>query len=193
MSTQGGTFTMNETLKNINERYTCRDFKDTPVSQQQLDELVKAALSSPSAMNLQPWHVIFVTDKAIVDELDKEGMDILSAAEDKSMYERMMSRGGKMFYNAPCLAIVLSDGTKWGTLDSGILCQNLVLAAESMGLGTCIVGMAGISLNGPKAEEYAKRFNFPEGHSFAIGVLVGEINSGKEPHEHDLSKVSFVT
>jgi len=183
---------MNETLKNINERYTCRDFKDTPVSQQQIDELVKAALSSPSAMNLQPWHVVFITDKTIVDELDKDGMDLLSVAEDKSMHERMMSRGGKLFYNAPCLAVVLSDGTKWGTLDCGILCQNLVLAAESMGLGTCIVGMAGIPLGGPKAEEYAKRFNFPEGHSFAIGVLVGVINSGKEPHEHDMSKVSFV-
>ena len=97
-----------------------------------------------------------------------------------------------MFYNAPCLAIVLSDGSKWGTLDSGILCQNIVLAAESMGLGTCIVGVAGIPLSGPKAEEYAKRLNFPKDHSFAIGVLVGVINSGKEPHEHDLSKVSFV-
>ena len=183
---------MNETLKNINARYTCRDFKDTPISQQQQGELVKAALSSPSARNLQPWHVVFVTDKAIVDELDNEGMEILANAEDKSMYDRMMSRGGKMFYNAPCLAIVLSDGTKWGTLDSGILCQNIVLAAESMGLGTCIVGMAGIALGGPKAEEYAKRLNFPKDHSFAIGVLFGEINSGKEPHEHDLSKVSFV-
>jgi len=183
---------MNETLKNINERYTCRDFKDTPISQQQLDELVKAALSSPSARNLQPWHVVFITDKAIVDELDKEGMDVLSGEEDKSMYELLVSRGGKMFYNAPCLAIVLSDGSKWGTLDSGILCQNIVLAAESMGLGTCIVGMAGISLNGPKAEEYAKRFNFPKDHTFAIGVLFGEINSGKEPHEHEMSKVSFI-
>jgi len=97
-----------------------------------------------------------------------------------------------MFYNAPCLMIVLSDGSKWGTLDCGILCQNVVIAAESMGLGSCIVGMAGISLYGPKAAEYAKQFGFPEGHEFAIGILVGEINSGKEPHEHDRSKVSYV-
>ncbi|MCL2628503.1 MAG: nitroreductase [Oscillospiraceae bacterium] len=183
---------MNETLRNINERYTCRDFKGTAISQEKLDEIVKAALSAPSAMNLQPWHIVMVTDKAIVDELDKEGMSIISTFEDKSMYERMMSRGGKLFYNAPCLAIVLSDGSQWGTLDSGILCQNIVIAAQSLGLGTCIVGMAGIPLGGPKAEEYKKRLSFPEGYTFAIGVLIGEINSGKEPHEHDKSKVSFV-
>ena len=181
----------NETLKNISARFTCRDFKDTPVGDQQLDELVKAALASPSAMNLQPWHVVFVTDKAVIDELDEEGMSILSNSEDQSMYERMMSRGGKLFYNAPCLAIVLSDDSKWGTLDSGILCQNVVIAAESMGLGTCIVGMAGVPLNGPNAAVFAKRFNFPKGSTFEIGILIGEINSGKEPHEHDMSKVSF--
>ena len=183
---------MNETLSNINKRYTCRDFKDTAVNKEQLDEIVKAALSSPSAMNLQPWHIIMVTDKKVVDELDCEGMNILSTHEDQSMYQRMMSRGGKLFYNAPCLAIVLSDGSQWGTLDCGILCQNIVLAAQSLGLGTCIVGMARIPLEGPKADEYKKRLSFPEGYSFAIGVLIGEINSGKEPHEHNPSKVSFL-
>ena len=183
---------MTETLKNIAERYTCRDFKETPLTEQQIEELVKAALSAPSARNLQPWHVIVVTDKALIDELDEEGMNILKASEDKAMYDVFISRGGKMFYNAPCLFLVLSDGSKWGTLDSGILCQNVVLAAESLGLGTCIVGMAGVPINGPKAEEYQKRLGFPEGHTFAIGVLVGEIISGKEPHEHERSKISYI-
>ena len=183
---------MNEALKNIAERFSCRDFKETPLSERQIEELVKAALSAPSARNLQPWHVIVVTDKALVDELDAEGMSILSTYEDKAMYDIFMDRGGKMFYNAPCLFLVLSDGSKWGTLDSGILCQNVVLAAESLGLGTCIVGMAEIPLYGPKAEEYQKRLGFPEGHTFAIGIIVGEIKSGKEPHEHDRSKISYI-
>jgi len=183
---------MNETIKHITERYTCRDFKDTPLTQQQVDALVKSALAAPSAMNRQPWHVIMVTDKALVDELDAEGMSILSAAEDKSAYDRMMSRGGKLFYNAPAIALVLSDGSDWGTLDCGILCQNIVIAAQSLGLGSCIVGMAGVPLGGPKSDEYKKRLAFPEGHVFAIGVLLGEINSGKDPHELDLTKASYI-
>jgi len=183
---------MTETLKNIYERYTCRDFKETPITDQNIEYLVKAALSSPSAKNIQPWHVIIVTDRVLIDELDVEGMSILGAAEDKSTYERMMSRGGTLFYNAPCLALILSDGSKWGTLDCGILCQNMVIAAESLGLGTCIVGMAGVPINGPKAKEYQKRLGFPEGYTFEIGVLVGEIISGKEPHEHERGKISYI-
>jgi len=184
---------MNETLKNINDRYTCRDFKDGALSDEQIEELVKAALSAPSAMNMQPWHVIAVTDKTLIDEMDTEGMNILAEAEDKAGYERMMARGGKLFYNAPCMFVILSDGSNWGTFDCGILCQNVVLAAESMKLGTCIVGMAGIPINGPKGDEYKKRLNFPAGHTFAVGVLVGKINTGKDPHEHDRSKISYIT
>jgi len=183
---------MNETLNIINERFTCRDFKDAPLRREHVDELVKAALAAPSAMNLQPWHVIMVTDKALIDELDAEGMAVTSTWEDQSTFERMKERGGKLFYNAPGLMIILSDGSTWGTLDSGILCQNVVIAAESLGLGTCIVGMAGVPLGGPKAEEYKKIFRFPEGYTFAIAILFGEINSGKPPHEHDLNKVSYI-
>jgi len=183
---------MNETLKNIAGRYSCRDFKDTPLSEEQIETLVSAALSAPSARNIQPWHVIVVTDKTLLEDLDAEGIELLSKSEDKAMYDVLMARGGTMFYNAPSLILVLSDGSRWGELDSGILCQNVVLAAESMGLGTCIVGLARIPINGPKSEEYARRLNIPDGYTFAIGVLVGEINSGKKPHEHDRSKVSYV-
>jgi nitroreductase len=103
-----------------------------------------------------------------------------------------MERGGKLLYNAPCLIVILSDGSKWGSLDSGILCQNVVLAAQSLGLGSCIVGMAGVPLGGPRGDEFKKRLSFPEGYEFAVGVLIGTVNSGKEPHELDMGKVTYV-
>ena len=183
---------MNETLKTIAERYSCRDFKDTPVTEEQIKLIVDAALAAPSAMNRQPWRLNIVMDKAIVDELNAEAFGILAADEDKTTYERIMSRGGKVYYDAPCLIYILADGSKWGMLDSGILCQNITLAAQSLGLATCIVGMAGIPLGGPRGEEYKKRFKFPEGYEFAVGVLVGVPNSGKEPHELEPCRVTYI-
>ena len=183
---------MNETLKTIAQRNSCRDFADTPLTQEQISAIADAALAAPSGMNRQPWHIVVIKDKAIVDELDAEGMNVLAAAEDKAGYERMMARGGKMLYNAPCLVIVLGDGSTWAPVDCGILCQNVTLAAHSLGLGTCIVGMAAVPLNGPKAEEFRKRFMFPEGYVFSIGVLVGTPVTGKEPHELDRSKITFI-
>ena len=66
---------MNETLKCIAERYSCRDFDGTPLTDAQVQALVEAALAAPSAMNRQPWHVIMITDKALIDEFDAAGMD----------------------------------------------------------------------------------------------------------------------
>jgi len=183
---------MNETLKNIAKRYSCRDFAETPLTDAQVKALVDAALAAPSAMNLQPWHIIVVRDKALVDELDAEGMNVLATEDDKSSYEKIMLRGGKLFYNAPFLMIILADGSKWGFLDSGILCQNVVLAAESLGLGSCIVGMARWPLGGPRGDEFKKRLQFPDGYEFAVGVLVGAALSGKEPHEPDFGKVTYI-
>jgi len=183
---------MNETLKTIAGRYSCRDFCDTPLEKEQIDALVEAALASPSAMNRQPWHIIVVTDKKLIDELDLEGMDILAAAEDKSGYERIMARGGKIFYNAPCMMVVASDGTHYSAMDCGILSQNVSLAAHSLGLGSVICGMAGIPLSGARGDEFKKRLKFPEGYGFGVAILVGAAKSGKEPHELDRTKVSYV-
>jgi len=183
---------MNETLKTIAQRNSCRDFKDTPLTDEQIAAITDAALAAPSGMNRQPWHVIFIKGKALVDELDAEGMSILAAAEDKAGYERMMSRGGKMLYNAPSLMLILSDGSTYATMDCGIMCQNVTLAAQSLGLSTCIVGMAGVPLNGPKGEELKKRLKFPDGYVFAIGVLIGTPNTGKEPHELDKGKITYI-
>ena len=183
---------MNEVLKAIASRNSCRDFADAPLTQEQIKAISDAALAAPSAMNRQPWHVIMITDKAIVDELNDEGMGILAANEDKTMYDRMMERGGKLFYNAPCLAVITNDGSHYGSLDSGILCQNITLAAHSLGLTTCVVGMARIPLEGPRGEEFKQRLKFPEGYVFGIGVLIGTENTGKEPHELDHGKITYI-
>ena len=183
---------MNETLKNIAERYSCRDFAQTPLTGVQIEAITNAALAAPSGMNLQPWHLIVIKDKALIDELDEEGIAILAAQEDRAAYERFMERGGKLFYNAPFMMLILSNGSRWAELDCGILCQNAILAAQSLGLASCIVGMAGIPLEGPRREEYAKRLKFPVGYKFAIGLIAGTANSGKAPHELDESKVTTV-
>jgi nitroreductase len=183
---------MNETLKTIAERYSCRDFTGKPLSDTDVKALVHAALASPSAMNRQPWQVIVITDKNFIDEIDAEGMRILAAADDKSTYERMMSRGGKLFYNAPCMIIAATDNSNLTAMDCGILSQNIALAAHSLGLGSVICGMAGIPLSGTRASEFKKRLKFPDAYDFGIAVLVGVAKSKKKPNELDMTKETYI-
>jgi len=183
---------MNEVLKTIAKRCSCRDFTGAAPTDEQINAIAEAALAAPSGMNRQPWHIIIVNNKGLIDELDVEAMAILAAAEDKSGYERIKSRGGKVYYNAPCMVLVTSDGSGFAPMDCGILSQNVALAAASLGLGSVICGMAGIPLSGPRGEELKKRLKFPDGYRFEISILVGAAKSVKEPHELDKGKVTYI-
>jgi len=181
---------MNEVLQTIRDRYSCRDFKSGALTAEQINQLVEAGLAAPSAMNLQPWHISVVTDKAFIEEMDAAAM----AEENKNepWYERIMGRGGKLFYNAPVMFFIAKNDSHWATHDVGIVCQNITLAAHSMGLASIIVAMARIPLSGSKGEDFIKRLKFPEGMEFCMSVCVGYANSGKAPHELDRSKVTYI-
>ena len=183
---------MNETVKSIMERFSCRGFTGNALSEDNIKTIVEAALAAPSAMNLMPWFVTVITDKAFIDELDAEGMSILAEGEDKSGYTRMMERGGKLFYNAPCMVVIAGDDSGSAALDCGILTQNIALAAHSLGLGNVICGMAGVPLTGRRAAEFKEKMAIPEKYNYTMSVLIGEPTVAKEPHELDFSKVSYV-
>ena len=183
---------MNEVLKAIFDRYSCRDFSPAPLTDDQVQTLAKAALAAPSAVNRQPWHIIAVTDKTLIDEYGDDAMSILKA-QGSEFYQRMLDRGGKVFYNAPCLIFIVVDATvDSAAVDCGIVTQNIALAAHSMGLGNVICGLAAGPLSGPRAQEWSKRLQIPEGYSFGMSVCIGMAQSGKEPHELDVNKLTFI-
>ncbi|MCL2099426.1 MAG: nitroreductase family protein [Oscillospiraceae bacterium] len=181
---------MNETLKTIAQRYSCRSYDGRMPEKSKLEAIAAAAVQSPSGMNRQPWQINVITNKAFIEEMDAEGMRILAESEDKTAYERFMNRGGKLYYNAPCMFLILK---KPGTdLDTGIVSENIALAASSLGLGNVICGMAGIAFGGPKGEDFKNRAGFTKDWEFGMSVLVGYENQPGASHEPDLSKIKFI-
>lgn len=181
---------MNETLKTIATRYSCRNYTGERIEKEKIDAISLAAVQSPSGMNMQPWEIIVVQDKELLDEMDASVMDMLSKQEDKSFYERIMGRGGKIFYNAPCMYIIAMKNN--AALDCGIVSENIALAASSLGLGNVICGLARFIFDTDKGAEYKAKL-IPEGYDFGMSVLVGYAteNVGKQ-HEADMSKVKYI-
>lgn len=181
---------MNETLQTIKNRYSCRSYTGEAITKEEMEAIALAAVQSPSGMNQQPWKIVVLRDKSLIEEMDADLMDFFSKQEDKSTYERMMSRGGKVFYNAPCAFIVAKkEGTD---LDCGIVSENIALAASSLGLGNVICGLMGLAFAVEKGEEYKAKL-IPEGYEFGVAVLVGyKADEGGKPHEVDMSKIVYV-
>ena len=186
---------MNETLKVIAERYTCRDYKSDVPPDEMLQAIAQAAIEAPSGMNRQAWRVIVVKDKDLMRDMEAEGMAYLKNMEDKSSYNRIMDRGGRLFYGAPCMIVVPIDPAQYGPalIDCGILCQNIALAATSLGIANTMCGFAGLAFaSGLRAGEFSQRLGFPEGYAFGCSVLLGYANTTKPPHAPDREKIIFI-
>ena len=66
---------MNETLQTIKNRYSCRSYTGEAITKEEMDAIALAAVQSPSGMNQQPWKIVVVRDKALIEEMDGAVMD----------------------------------------------------------------------------------------------------------------------
>ncbi len=117
-------------LENIHNRKSVRQYTSEPVSDEHIQTLLKAAMAAPSAVNYQPWRFVVVTERAQLDAM----AEILP-------YARMLRQ-------AP-LAVIVCGETLWfegkenmyWQQDCSAATQNLLLAAEALGLGAVWTGV----------------------------------------------------
>ena len=185
---------MNETLKCIQERFSCRDFTDQMPTDEQLHAIAQAAIQAPSGMNRQPCQVIVVKNKDLIAEMEEEGMKNI-IANDEVIYKRLMTRGGTLFYHATCLFIIgvdMRNPNGLEMIDLGILIENAALAATSLGLASVHCGMIRYVFNGEKGESFRKRISMPEGYECGIAVLFGYPREIKAPHVLNQDKITYI-
>lgn len=122
--------TADAVLENIHNRKSVRQFTSEPVSDEHIQTMLKAAMAAPSAVNYQPWRFVVVTERTELDAM----AGVLPYAQ--------------MLKQAP-LAIVVCGETTWfdgnenpyWQQDCSAATQNLLLAAEALGLGAVWTGV----------------------------------------------------
>ena len=62
----------NKTIKDILSRTSVRKYSDKKVNKSDIDTILKCAMSAPSAKNMQPWRIVVITDREILDAIAKE-------------------------------------------------------------------------------------------------------------------------
>jgi nitroreductase len=183
--------TTSTTLDVIARRYSCRAFADRALPSDVVEAVLTAGLHAPSANNRQPWRLIVIRDRELIDEIDAIGVANIKQA-DPAAYERTMGRGGHMLYGTPLMVVIAgpdADGVYTG-LDCGILASHLVLAAASLGVDSCIAGMPRVCFAGDDGAELARRIGMPDGYRFALSVLLGYAAGEPKPgHEIDPTKI----
>jgi nitroreductase len=122
----------NEVIKAMVERRSIREYKPDMVPQEKIDEIIKAGLYAASGMDFQPAIIIEVTDRKLRDRLSEMNREIGSFPE-----------GSDPFYGAPVVLIVLAEKDKPNRVyDGSLVIGNMMLAAHSLGLGSCWIHRA---------------------------------------------------
>ena len=114
-------------VKTIMERRSIRKYKPQPVEREKMQTIVECGVNAPNAMNRQPWEVRVVDNPDFINgvtELYKKEQP--KAAEDPNFKN--------MFRNAPTVVFIGRDVQSGSAeFDCGLLSENMMLAAQSMG------------------------------------------------------------
>lgn len=184
----------NETLTVIKARASCKAFTDALPEKEQLQAIAQAAIESPSATNKQPWQVIVVTDKGLIDEMEAEAVRMMGQLPAyKGFYDLVTSTGMKLFYNAPCMIVLPIDKSNpYAAYDCGIASQSICIAAQSLGVASHIVAINEVAFSGEKAAYFKEKLRFPEGYEFGLAVLLGKEAAAGTPHAPNPDRITYI-
>lgn len=123
---------MNEIIKAMEERRSIRKFKPDMPAKQDLEQIIEAGLYAANGMGQQATITIAVTNKELRDELSEINRKIGGWDE-----------GFDPFYGAPAILLVLANKERSTYVyDGSLVMGNMMLAAYSLGIGSCWIHRA---------------------------------------------------
>ena len=174
---------MNPVIENIMSRRSIRQYKPEPVKRETMDVILNCGINAPNGMNRQSWEV------RVIDKPEK-GAE-LKAARVKAHPQMKPEMVEGCFRNAPTLVFVGTDGSyDFATIDCGLLTENIVLSAWSLGVGSvCLGSPIRFIMESPEALEMLQ---FSEGFKPVICIGLGYPDEAPEAKPRDISKVKYV-
>jgi nitroreductase len=115
---------MTDTFSVIHARKSVRNFTGAPVSKADLDKIIKAGMAAPTAVNMQPWSFIVITEKKILDDLS-EGLP----------HAKMLTKAGAAIIVCTEPDKAYEKSKDMAIIDASLAGENILLAIEALGLG----------------------------------------------------------
>lgn len=164
---------------NIFKRRSVRTFKNQSISQQDIQYLCYAGLVAPSATNQQPWHIIAVTNKQLIEQLSTT-----------SPYGKFAAKAPLIIVVAKCIDTATLRAPGYVDIDCAIASENILLAAVDLGLGGTWIGTC------PQVERMQavdKVIKMPQGYSAFSLLAIGYPENEPMPHDNiDESKITTI-
>jgi len=165
----------NRVLEVIKQRRSIRKFKSNAISDEELFQIIETGNNAPSGHNEQPWHFTVVKKLEVINSLSQ---DIKKCCENFSEpFIQSMARNESfhVFYHAPTVIIVTAAPNGITKVeDYSAATQNILLAAESLNIGTCWIEFINLGFaDDAFREKYFLELRIPEGHEPMMAIAIG--------------------
>ncbi len=172
---------MNDTYRTLLARRTVRAFQPDKIPEAIMESLILAAKYSPTAMGLQDRHFTVVNNSGVMDH-------ILAAAVKNGA---SFLPGHTPFYHAPTVVVVSApEKSKYNRENVACAIENLLLAANALGLGSCYICSVLPGLQDPSIREELKiPANYVPYGCVSLGYSAAEAAEPKPRRTNDVTLI----
>lgn len=173
-------------IENIMARRSIRKYKPTPVGRDTMNIILECGINAPNGQNRQSWEVRVVDSPALMDEI-KEAM-----AQGHPDMEPKAVKG--CFRNAPVMVFIARDPSyDFSAYDCGLLAENMMLSAWSLGVGSICLGSPVRFLTDNEAcRPILEKLGFSAGYELCLCVGFGYADEAPAAKPRNPEKVKFV-
>ncbi len=177
----------NQVIETIMARRSVRKYLPRSVNRDTMQVILDCGINAPNGQNKQSWAIRVVDNPEFINGLT----EVYKKANPKVAEDPNFRN---MFRNAPTVVFIANDTAyDFSQVDCGLLGENMILSAWSMGIGSCCLGgPIRFMKTDPGAAEYLKRLNIPEGYELLYCIAFGYPDESPAAKPRDASKVMFV-
>ena len=173
-------------IENIMARRSIRKYKPTPVGRDTMNVILECGINAPNGQNRQSWEVRVVDSPALMDEI-KEAM-----AQGHPDMEPKAVKG--CFRNAPVMVFIARDPSyDFSAYDCGLLAENMMLSAWSLGVGSiCLGSPVRFLTDNDACRPVLEKLGFSAGYELCLCVGFGYADAAPAAKQRTPEKVKFV-
>ena len=176
----------NAVVETIMSRRSIRNYKQIPVGRDTLNAIMECGINAPNGQNKQSWEVRVVDNPELIAEMSKAMGD--AHPDIPGGFAKDCFRG------APVMTFIARDlSYDFSAYDCGLLAENVMLSAWSMGVGSiCLGSPVRFLTDNELCKPYVEKLGFSKGYELCLCVGLGYAAEEPEAKPRDNSKVKFV-
>lgn len=173
----------NAVIENIMSRRSIRKYKNEVVPRETLETILECGINAPNGMNRQSWEVRVMDNPEVIGKLKEYMVQANPQANPESV------KGS--FRGAPTLLFIANDPSyDLSAIDCGLLSENIILSAWSLGIGSVCLGIPMRFIkNSPEA---VQMLQFSEGFNPILCIGLGYPDETPDAKPRDKSKIKFI-